>query len=76
MREGRSQDEQSMQMEQYHGREGLPEISVSGILTLESVGAVTAAPVKGLHYTSQASSKSNWAVIHETNNSNLALLLS
>lgn len=50
-----------------------------GVLTLESLGAVTAAPKKGLQYTSHKTGlpqKAYWSVIHETNNSNLALLLS
>lgn len=58
----------------------LPEIPVSqGVLTSESLSAVIAAPVKDLHYASckpGLSQKAHWSVIHETNNSNLALLLS
>jgi len=49
-----------------------------GVLTLELLGAVTAAPIKGLNYTSCETGlpqKAYWSVIHETNNSNLALLL-
>lgn len=56
----------------------MPEISISpGVSTLESLGAVTAAP--GLNDTTHKTwlpQKADWSVIHETNNSNLPLLLS
>lgn len=61
-------------------RKGLPEIPVSpGVLTLASLRSVTAAPIKDLLKASckpGLSQKAYWSVIHESNNSNLALLLS
>lgn len=60
------------------GEKVLPEISVSpGVLTLEYLRAVTAA--RGLNDTTHKAGlpqKAYWSVIHETNNSNLPLLLS